>query len=117
MSATVTLAVTHLEFQELQHELGTANVQVEDRRSEPGKVYDVGMVLATLQITVPALTVLAGWLWTQRKEGRMVEEVIKGKNADGSTFEHRVKYKATDPAKAVAELVQLLRSFFPDLRP
>jgi hypothetical protein len=117
MSTTVTLAVNHLELQELQQQLGAENVKIEDRAVRPDKAYDVGLVYATLQITVPALTVLAGWLWSQRKAGRIVEETIKVKNADGSTFEHKVKYKATDPAKAVAELVQLLRSFFPELRP
>jgi hypothetical protein len=116
MSTFVTLAVTHLELQELKQQLGAENVSVEDGFADPSKAYDVGQILATFEATAPSLAVLAGWLWSQRKAGRIVEETFKVKNADGSTIEHKVKYKAIDPKKAISELVQLLRSLFPEIR-
>lgn len=115
MTSYVTLAVTHLELQELQHGLGTENVAVENTASDPDKAYDVGLIVATLKITGPTLAILGGWLWSQRKDGRVVQETIKIKNPDGSTFEHTIKYKAADPVKAIADLVKLLHSLFPGL--
>jgi len=116
MSSSVTLAVTHLELQELKQQLGADNVSVEAGLADPGKAYDVGQILATFAATAPSLVVLAAWLWSQRKAGRIVEETLKIKNADGSTVEHKVRYKATDPKKAVSELVQVIRPLFPEAR-
>lgn len=115
MTAFITLSVTHLELQELQDELGATQVSVEHQASDPDKAYDVGLVFATLKVSLPVLTAVAAWLWSQRKNGRIVEEAIKIRNPDGSTYEHKVKYKATDPSKAIGELAKLLRSLFSDL--
>jgi hypothetical protein len=115
MSTSVTLAVTHLELQELKQQLGERNVSLEEDVGDPGKAYEPGLILATFVATAPSLTALAGWLWSQRKAGRMVEETFKVKNTDGSTMEHTVKYKATNPKNAISEILQILRSFFTDL--
>jgi hypothetical protein len=112
MAAFVVLPVTHLELQELREQLGAASVIVEQDSLDRDKAYDIGQLQVSLEVTVPALAALAAWLWAQRKDGRVVEEILKIKNSDGSILEKRVKYKASDPMKAISELVTLLRDLF-----
>jgi hypothetical protein len=62
MTSFVTLAVTHLELQELKKQLAAEHISIEGGLADPGKVYDIGQILATFEVTVPTLAVLAGWM-------------------------------------------------------